>query len=93
MLLPGPYHWPCDLVCVSEAGAAGPSTVQTMKSAYAGVESMLLCRGEELFPFSCFDVRPDWDRLLECWEVIIKSYDRVMRPDEILLLYDGDLGR
>ena len=57
-------------------------------SIYDSVESMLLCEGERLFPFCAFDVKPDWARVLECWEVFIASYDRFMTPDEILRLYD-----
>lgn len=57
-------------------------------SYYDDVESMLLQRGELLFPFCAYDISPDWAEVLRCWEVFCAAYDRFMTSEEILQLYD-----
>jgi len=57
-------------------------------SIYSGVESMLLRRGETLFPFCCVDEKVDYEGVYRCWKVIIAAGDRFMTSDEILELYD-----
>ena len=36
-----------------------------MGSIYSDITSGLLQRGEDLFPFSCFKVKRDWDEILK----------------------------
>ncbi len=59
-----------------------------MTSIYAGVESMLLRRGEQLFPFTCFDEPRDWVKIGAMIDRMVTSGDRFMTPDEIVELYD-----
>lgn len=59
-----------------------------MTSYYDDVKSMLLCEGERLFPFSCFDVPRDWQKIGKMMDLLVTSGDRFMTPDEILKLYD-----
>ncbi len=62
-------------------------------SIYDGLESMLLRRGETLFPFTCFDTPRDWDAIGRAMDLLKGEGDRFMTPDEILKLYDEDIGR
>jgi len=57
-------------------------------SIYDGVESCLLRRGEQLFPFSCFDTPRDWDAIRRIMMLIPLDGERFMTSDEILELYD-----
>jgi hypothetical protein len=59
-------------------------------SYYDQVESMLLCRGEQLFPFTCFDEPRDWVAIGRAMSLFKGEGDRFMTPDEILQLYDGN---
>lgn len=57
-------------------------------SYYDDVGSMLLRRGESLFPFSCFDEPRDWAAIGRALDLFKGEGDRFMTSDEILLLYD-----
>lgn len=57
-------------------------------SYYDDVQSLLLRRGELLFPFCCFDVPRDWTKIGRMMDFLVTSGDRFMTPDEILKLYD-----
>jgi len=81
------------VICFTTAVLEGVATSSAKVNQYSQVQSLLLQRGETLFPFSAYDVSPDWKEVARCWEIFAASYDRFMRPDEILLLYDGDLER
>jgi len=75
-------------VCLFEAGDEVVTTSAKKVSIYAGVESMLLCRGEQLFPFCCFSEPRDWKAIGRAMDLFKGEGDRFMTSDEILLLYD-----
>lgn len=64
------------------------STDVFVMSIYDGIESMLLCRGETLFPFTCFDVPRDWVAIGRALDLFKGEGDRFMTSEEILQLYD-----
>ena len=59
-------------------------------SIYDGIESLLLRRGELLFPFCCFSEPRDWKAIGRMMDRFKGEGDRFMTSDEILELYDGN---
>ena len=57
-------------------------------SIYDGIESMLLCEGELLFPFCCFSEPRNWVAIGRAMDHFKGEGDRFMTSDEILQLYD-----
>ena len=93
VLFPGSYHRAVGVVCVTPSVLEGVATSSAKVNQFDLVQSLLLRRGETLFPFSAYDVSPDWKEVYRCWVVFSRCYDRFMKPSELLLLYDGDLER
>ena len=88
MLLRRVDHRASGLVRVVQARAAVVASCASPMSYYDDVQSMLLRRGERLFPFSCFDQPRDWEKIGRMMDHLVTSGERVMTPDEILELYD-----
>ena len=88
MLFRGACHRAAGLVCVVEAGDEVFTASAKKVSIYDGIESMLLCRGEQLFPFCCFSEPRDWKAIGRAMDLFKGEGDRFMTSDEILLLYD-----
>jgi hypothetical protein len=57
-------------------------------SIYDGIESMLLRRGEKLFPFCAFEPRIDVEAVRRAVDVIPLDGERFMTSEEILRLYE-----
>ena len=92
-LFPGPHHWTTRIICHASSCVEGVTTSDPKVNQFDLVLSLLLRRGEALFPFCAYEATPDWEEVYRCWVIFSRCYDRFMKPSELLLLYDGDLER
>lgn len=57
-------------------------------SIYDLIDSNLIRRGEELFPFASWGQPRDYDKIAEALQVIPYECDRYLSVEELLLFYD-----
>jgi len=59
-----------------------------MKNKYADCSSFVTKRGEEAYPLMHYKRVRNWQKIAEFMDLIPYGGERLMRQDEVMLLYD-----